>query len=55
MEHFETTDELAYANLDELAAFIAKAGWGRFADPEATAKAVAASGTYRLPKTVNDS
>lgn len=57
MEHFETVDELAYADLDELTAFIAKAGRGRFADPEKTAKAfqAAARASYRLPKTVNDS
>ena len=57
MERFETVDELAYADLDELAVFIAKSGRGRFADPEATAKAIkaAAKGSYRLPKTVNDS
>ncbi len=57
MEHFETADELAYADLDELTAFIIKAGRGRFTDAEATAKAIqaAARGSYRLPKTVNDS
>ncbi len=57
MEHFETTDDLAYADPDELTAFIIKAGRGRFVDTEATAKAVqaAARGSYRLPKTVNDS
>ena len=57
MERFETVDELAYADLDQLTAFIAKSGRGRFADPKATAKAVqaAAKGSYRLPKTVNDS
>lgn len=57
MERFETVDELAYADLGELTTFIAKSGRGRFADPEATAKAVqtAARGSYRLPKTVNDS
>lgn len=57
MERFATVDELAYTNLDELTAFIAKSGRGRFADPAATAKAVqaAARGSYRLPKTVNDS
>jgi hypothetical protein len=57
MEHFETVDELANADLDELTAFVNKAGHGRFADPEATAKLVqaAARGSYRLPKTVNDS
>ena len=57
MEHFETADDLAYADLDELTVFINKAGRGRFADPETTAKAVqtAARSSYRLPKTVNDS
>lgn len=48
---------MAYADLDELTAFISKSGYGKFADPAATAKAVqaAARGSYRLPKTVNDS
>ena len=57
MEHFETVDELANADLDELTAFVNKAGHGRFADPEATAKAVqaAARSSFRLPQTVNDS
>ena len=56
MERFETVDELADADLDELTAFITEAGRGRFADSEATAKAIqaAAKGSYRLPKTVND-
>jgi len=57
MEQFESVDELAYIGLDELTGFIAKSGRGRFTDPKATAKAVrtAAKGSYRLPKTVNDS
>ncbi len=57
MEAFETVDDLANADLDALTEFVNKAGRGRFADPEATAKAVqaAARGSYRLPKTVNDS
>ena len=57
MERFEAVDELAYADLDELTAFIAKSGHGGFSNPEATAKAVqtAARGSYRLPRTVNDS
>ena len=57
MEHFETADDLANAKLDELASFVSEAGRGRFADPEVTAKAIqaAARGSYRLPKTVNDS
>ena len=56
MEHFESVDDLANADLNELNAFISKAGRGKFADPNATAKAVqaAARGSYRLPKTVND-
>ena len=57
MEVFESVDELAYMVVDELAAFIAEQGRGHFANPEAVAKAVktAAKGSYRLPKTVNDS
>lgn len=57
MEQFESVDELVYADLDELTDLIAKSGRGKFADPAATAKAVkaAARGSYRLPKTVNDS
>jgi transposase len=57
MEQFETVDELAYADLETLTAFIAKSGHGKFSDPAATAKAVqaAARGSYRLPKTVRDS
>ena len=57
MEHFETADDLANADLEELASFVSEAGRGRFADPEATAKTIqaAAKGSYRLPKTVNDS
>lgn len=57
MEHFEIVDDLAATSLDELTAFVNKAGHGKFADPETTAKTVqaAAKGSYRLPKTVNDS
>ena len=57
MENFETVDDLANCDLETLTAFVSAAGRGRFADPEATAKAVqaAAKGSYRLPKTVNDS
>ena len=36
MEHFETVDDLANADLEELAAFITETGRGRFADPDAT-------------------
>ena len=47
---------MANTDLDELTDFIAQAGRGRFVDPDATARAVraAAKGSYRLPKTVND-
>ena len=56
MERFETADDLARADLDELAAFIEATG-KNFADPAAKAKAirVAARDSYRLPITVNDS
>ena len=57
MERYETVDELAFADLNDLTAFISECGRGKFADPEATAKIIqsAAKGSYRLPKTVNDS
>ena len=56
MERFETVDELAYADLDELTAFIDEKG-RNFADPAAKAKAIqtAARNSYRLPITVNNS
>ena len=56
MERFESVDELANTELEELTAFVSKIGRGRFADPTATAKTVRAAtkGSYRLPKTVND-
>lgn len=56
MERFETVDELAYADLDELTAFIGEKG-RNFADPAAKAKAIqaAARNSYRLPITVNNS
>ncbi len=56
MERFETVDELAYANLDELTKFIDETG-RNFADPAAKAKAIqtAVRNSYRLPVTVNNS
>ena len=36
MEHFETVDDLANADLEELTAFITETGRGKFADPDAT-------------------
>lgn len=54
MERFETMDNLANANLEELTAFIDETG-RNFANPAAKAKAirVAARDSYRLPITVN--
>ena len=54
MERFETVDDLANADLDELTAFLEEKG-RNFADPETKAKAikVAARNSYRLPSTVN--
>ena len=56
MERFETVDDLANADLDELTAFLEEKG-RNFADPETKAKAikVAARNSYRLPSTVNNS
>lgn len=54
---YESVDDLANTPLEELTAYIEKSGRGRFSDPEAVAKAIqaAARGSYRLPKTINDS
>lgn len=56
-EAFETADDLANMDLGELTAFIAEQGKNRSPNPDKIAKAVqaAARGSYRLPKTVNDS
>ncbi|MCI6958501.1 MAG: IS110 family transposase [Oscillospiraceae bacterium] len=56
MERFETVDDLANADLDELTAFLEEKG-RNFADPATKAKAikVAARNSYRLPSTVNNS
>ena len=55
-DEFESTEALAYMDLQELTAFIIKKGKNRFPDPDAVAKAIqkAARSSYRLPKTVND-
>lgn len=57
IEEFEDIDEIANMPLDKLIEFINEKGKNRFPNPEATAKALqaAARGSYRLPKTVNDS
>lgn len=54
---FESVDDLANVPLEDLTAYIEKSGRGRFTDPEAVAKQIqaAAKGSYRLPKTINDS
>lgn len=56
MERFETVDDLANADLNELTDFIDETG-RNFADPAAKAKAIraAARDSYRLPVTVNNS
>lgn len=56
-EDFSSPDELAYMDLNELTAFIQEKGKNRFPNPEGVAKAIqaAARGSYRLPKTVNNS
>lgn len=57
IEEFDDIEEIAYMPLDKLIEFINEKGKNRFPDPEATAKALqaAARGSYRLPKTLNDS
>lgn len=56
-EEFETPDDIANMDVEELAAFIAEKGKKRSPRPLEIAKEVqaAARGSYRLPKTVNDS
>jgi transposase len=56
-QEFETPDDIADMDTDQLAAFIAEKGKNRSPRPVEIAKAVqaAAKGSYRLPKTVNDS
>ena len=56
-EEFETPDDIADLDVELLAAFIAEKGKNRSPRPDEIAQAVqsAARGSYRLPKTVNDS
>jgi transposase len=56
-EEFDSADELAYMDLEELTNFIKEKGENRFPNPDEVAKSIqaAARGSYRLPKTVNDS
>ncbi len=56
-EEFDSADELAYMDLNDLTNFIKEKGKNRFPNPEEVAKSIqaAARGSYRLPKTVNDS
>jgi transposase len=56
-DEFESPDDLENMDVDELASFIAEKGKNRSPRPNELAKAVqaAARGSYRLPKTVNDS
>lgn len=56
MERFETVGELAYADLDELTAFMDEKD-RNFTNPVAKAKAIqtAVRNSYRLPVTVNNS
>ena len=56
-EEFESPDDIVNMDIDELSAFIAEKGNNRSPRPDEIAKAVqaAARGSYRLPKTINDS
>ena len=56
-EEFETPDDIVNIDVDQLAAFIAEKGKNRSPRPDEIAKEVQAAtrGSYRLPKTVNDS
>jgi len=56
-EEFESPDDIAEMDVELLASFIAEKGKNRSPRPDEIARAVqaAARGSYRLPKTVNDS
>jgi len=56
-EEFDSPDDIVSMDVEELAAFISLKGKNRSPRPDEIAKAVqaAAKGSYRLPKTVNDS
>ena len=56
-EEFQTPDDIANMDIGELSAFISEKGKNRSPRPDEIAEAVqaAARGSYRLPKTVNDS
>lgn len=56
-EEFDSAEVLAEMDLQQLTDFIIQKGTNRFPDPNSVAKAIqkAARGSYRLPKTVNDS
>ena len=56
-EQFDSPDAIVEMDIERLAAFIAQKGKNRSPRPDEIAKAVqaAARGSYRLPKTVNDS
>jgi transposase len=56
-EDFETIDDIISMDFDDLVEYIITKGKNRFSDPECVAKSVqaAARGSYRLPKTVNNS
>lgn len=57
MEQFDTIDDLANADLNQLAAVVIKASNNHYVDPECIAKTIqaVAKGSYRLLRTVNDS
>jgi len=57
IEEFESVDELAYMDTEELAAFISKKGKNHFENPEEVAEAVkrAAKNSYKPPKIIADS
>jgi len=56
-EEFDTPDDIAEMDIEQLASFIAEKGKNRSPRPDEIAKAVqaAAKGSFRLPKTVNNS
>lgn len=57
VNEFESIDQIAYASIEDLAAFLNRHGKGHFVDPETVAREIqkAARSSYRLPKAIADS
>jgi hypothetical protein len=57
VNEFDSVDQIAYTPLEELAQFLNQHGKSHFVDPQSLAEEIqkAARGSYRLPKTIQNS